>query len=419
MNETLPQIINIETDLCAEYPYIDNKEVAIIQEARQLFDAGFYSHALLDIWNAALNNLKRKVEAYGADMWASVVKSESGRKNYDSSGETIAYRWEDVDDLVLIKGASKLGILNPKAGKCLEMINWMRNHASPAHDSDNTVGRDDVIGLILLLQTNLFCAPIPEAAHAVKDVFAPVKDKTLDEAQIETLKDQMRSLRTNDIKTVFGFLLNMIIDGNEPSLTNAKKLFPVVWDKADTELRKTLGLRCHNYIVDPDSDTSDDKGAKTRVFELIVDVDAIKYIPEGSRAKLYRKAAAKMAKAKNTAYGWSSEEAACRMLKQLGPYVPSVAFEEVYQEILAIWCGNYWGHSGAEDDLEPFIQCLNSDSIRRIGSMFKSNERVRDELSYMRPQHRAVNLLNRLKTKLTVESHKTEIDEAIQSLSNV
>ena len=119
MEETLPQIIRTQTDLVESYPHIDSKEIAMIQESRKLFDSGFYSYSLLSIWNAALNNLKRRVEAYSVELWCEVVKDEPGRKKYNKSGDTIAQRWEDVDDLTLIAGVTKLGLLNPKAGKSL------------------------------------------------------------------------------------------------------------------------------------------------------------------------------------------------------------------------------------------------------------------------------------------------------------
>jgi hypothetical protein len=61
------------------------------------------------------------------------AKDEPGRKKFDKNGETYSERWANVDDLVLLTGATRLGLLNKKAGKALEMINWMRNHASPAH----------------------------------------------------------------------------------------------------------------------------------------------------------------------------------------------------------------------------------------------------------------------------------------------
>lgn len=418
MQETVPQIIDTTTNLPQLFPCLDEKEILYVNEARGLFNDGYFSYSLLGIWNAAINNLKRRVEAYSVELWCSVVKDEPGRKKYNKNGDTIAQRWEDVDDITLIAGVTKLGLLNPKACRSLEMINWMRNHASPAHDSDNRVEKEDVVALVLLLQKNLFSAPIPEAAHAVKEIFAPVKDKVMGEQELTVLRDQILSSSNKDVNTIFGFLLSMIVEGEEPSSNNARALFPTVWTKADTDLRKSLGVRCNNYLLDPASDTSSDSGARTRVLELLVAVQGVSYIPDGARARLFRRAAEKLHKAKNTSYGWASEVAASKMLNQLGTSVPSVAFEEVYQEILSVWCGNMWGHSDSIDSLRPFIDCLNSDQIRKVASMFIHNQRVTEELYWAKPKARAMQLLLELQSRLTLEAHIEEINLIIKHLKN-
>src|SRR5690606_33982035 len=109
----------------------------------------------------------------------------------------------------------------------------------------------------------------------------------------------------------------------------------------------------------PDSDDSHDKGARTRVLELLVRVGGIMYVPDAARAVLYRHAAQLLRSAKDRHYGWSDEATAAKTLAQFGPHVPSIAFDEVYQEILAVWCGNRWGHSQADDSLKDFLLSLN------------------------------------------------------------
>src|SRR5690606_36318687 len=153
-----------------------------------------------------------------------VVKDEAGRKKMDKTGETIAERWSNVDDLILIKGATALGLVNPKAGKSLEMINWMRNHASPAHDSDNRVEKEDVISLILLLQKNLFEKPFPEPGHTISTIFEPIKRIHINGEELEILKDQIKSFKALDIRTSFGFFMEIVIKGEEPSLSNVINL---------------------------------------------------------------------------------------------------------------------------------------------------------------------------------------------------
>jgi hypothetical protein len=393
---------------------VSSHELSLLKQARNLFDGGFYDHALLDIWNAAVTNLRSRVEAYGSDLWESVVKDEPGRKRYDKNGETVSERWSGVDDLVLIAGATRLGVLNKKAGKALEMISGMRNHASPAHDSDHKVEREDVIGLVLILQKNLFNTEMPDPGHSVSSLFDPVKTKLLPPDTIHVLADQIRGLKAADLRIAFGFLLNLLCEGEAPSFTNAANLFPVAWEKASDELCKMAGLRYHGLFLDPSTDTSGDKAAATRLLDFLTEVEGIRYIPDAVRARLYRRAAKKLADAKDSRYGWSDEEKAARTLAQFGPWVPAIAFEEVYQEIVSVWCGNYWGRSEAYSILAPFIDNLNTNQVRQIARLFIENERVQEELAQTKPKDQALALLSKLKRKLTISAHKDEIDEGIE-----
>jgi hypothetical protein len=417
MTETLPAILI--TPSKELFPVLVSQETDLLQQARKLFDAEFYDHALLDIWNASVHNLRRRVEAYGVDLFLSVVKDEPGRKRYDLSGDTLNERWQDVDDLTLISGATSLGLLNRKAGKALEMINWMRNHASPAHGTDSKVEKEDVMGLVLLLQKNLFESPLPDPGHSVSSLFEPVKTATLSKEQEDLLRDQVRGLRQQDLRICFGFMLDMLCLGNEPALQNTKSLFPLVWERATEDLKKTAGIKYHQLSISPDTDESLDKGSRVRLLDFLIQVNGIQYIPDAARAVLFRHAAKQLAKAKDTSYGWSSEVTAAATLKQLGPSVPSICFEEVYQEILAVWCGNYWGRSGAHALLQTFIDRLNTDQIRSLVSMFRRNRRVRDELHQTKPKARGIELLNALRERVTIASHVSEVDSATTSLEEM
>jgi hypothetical protein len=409
----LPAILDTKKTLAVP---LSPHETSLLKRARKLFDLGFCDLALLEIWSAAVHNLRRRVEDYGTDLWESVVKNEAGRKRFDKNGETVSERWASVDDLVLISGATQLGLLNKKAGKALEMINWMRNHASPAHDSDIRVVEKDVIALGLLLDENLFEVEMPDPGHSVSTLFEPVKSKALDPDKITVLADQIRGLKRADLRVAFGFLLDLLCRGEAPALSNAMELLPVAWEKASEELRKTAGVRYHDLFVDPSSDTSSDKAAGPRVLDFLTGVDGVRYVPDAARASLYRRAAKKLAAAKDAAYGWSEEVKAARTLAQFGPWVPMIAFEEVYQEILAVHCGNYWGRSTAHGTLGPFLDKLNTNQVRQVARMFIDNERVKDELYQSKPNATAISLLTTLRAKVTISAHKDEIDETIEAV---
>ncbi len=262
-----------------------------------------------------------------------------------------------------------------------------------------------------MLQKNLFEAEMPDPGHSPSGLFEPIKSSELSEENEEILKDQIRAFKPGDIRLTFGFLLDMICKGESPSHENASKLFPEVWERANEDLMKSAGQRYHSYLVEPDSDSSDDNGAKIRVLETLVKVEGIKYIPDAARASLYRHAIKQLAKAKDTSYGWGDEEKAAKALAQFGPHVPSIAFEDVYQEILAVWCGNYWGRSTAHVTLKPFIDTLNSNQLMTLVRMFRDNERANGELFQGKPSAKAKALLDYIKGKLTIQASIDEIDE--------
>ena len=359
-NSNFPDIISEQLEIRASFPELSDKECEYIDKARKLFYLKFYDHSLIDFWNAAISNLRRRVEAYGVELWSTVLKENSGRKKYDPNGSTLPERWSGVEDFVLISGAKDIGLISKKTAKSLETIDWMRNHASCAHDSDDKVCEEDVIGLVLLLQ-DLFKQPLPEPKYSISAIFDPIKTKLLNSEELKILEDQIKTYNNQEIRTLFGFLLSSLTTENEETKTNIFHLFPIVWKKSNDDLRKTLGVKYHNLMIGGDIDSVSNNDTKTTIFELLVKMNAVGYIPEGTRARIYRKASSKLADAKNTAYGWSKEVSISKTLVQLGIKVPSVAFEDVYQEILSVWCGNYWGKSESQPILKPFIDCISTE----------------------------------------------------------
>jgi hypothetical protein len=297
------------------------------------------------------------------------------------------------------------------------MINWMRNHATPAHDTNNTVNKNDVIAMALMLQENLFMLPLPEPGHSIKAIIDPIRKDFLTEYALDQIGKQIETSTNTEIRVIFGFMLDLILAGDEPAWGNVNVLFSVVWEKASDTLRSVAGNKYNSLcLVSAEVLDNRTKEAKQRLLEMLIKVKGVKYIPDATRAKLYGRSADILAKAKDTSYGWKEEERAAKTLEQLGPYVPSLVFVHVYQEILSVWCGNYWGRSNAYSVLSPFIDVLQTEKIRALADLFKTNDRVRDELCQQKPKNNAISLLESLKCKLTINSHKNEIDDIISNI---
>ena len=406
MNEI---VIISETEI-EQYKALDQQELIMIEKAAQLLNLGFPEHSLLEILNSAIHNLRRRVEAYSIDMFLSSISSLSGRKNYKKDGDTIAERWNGVDDENLLKGAEQIGVLNKKAIKALEMIEWMRNHASPSHDSDDAVSDEDVMGLVCIIKKNLFELPMPDPGHSPVGLLEPIKTSVLNEEQLELFKQQISCYNNRDIRMLFGFSVDAICKGDEPAYSNIKKLFNGVWEKATEDLKNNMGMKLHNYMFEPSTDSNN---ARNRLYETLISVNGIKYIPETTRAIIFRKLATNLRNAKDSSYGWSAELREAKALAQAGVCVPSIAFEEVYQEILSVWCGNYWGRSEAFTKLKEYIFDVGTQDKMKIARLFLTNGRVKEELFQAKPKREAIKLLEQLLDEVTIESHKAEIESII------
>lgn len=397
----------------------DDTEKVMLSKAGNLIALEYPEHALLELWNASIHNLRRRVEMYSTDIFVSTISTFPGRKSYKKDGDSLAERWGDVDDKNLIDGATQIGVLNKKAGKALEMINWMRNHASPAHDNEDSVTKDDVIGLAVILKTNLFDTMLPDPAHSPVSLIEPIKNDILTEDQVELLCGEIKCFSNKDIRTVFGYAVDVITSGEQPEYDNIMQLFNTIWEKAPEELRTNMGLRVHNYMFDPSTDTSSDNSARDRLYDALLNVSGVKYIPDNARAAIYRGLARRLAIAKDSSYGWAQENLASMALAQVGAHIPSSAFEDVYQEILSVWCGNYWGRSNAHFILRDFIFGLTPRQQIIVAKLFMTNDRVRSELVQSRPKNCAIDLLNEIKDGLTNSSQISEIEIVIADVEKI
>ena len=411
------ELIILENAYIEQFKTIDDDEKKRMEIASELIDK-FPDHALLEIWNASIHNLRRRVENYGIEMFISSIGGESGRKKYKEDGDTLAERWNEVDDLVLIHGAKQIGVLNNKAEKTLEMINWMRNHTSPAHDTEEKICKSDVISLLVMLKTNLFDIEIPDPGISPNSLIKPIKEMQLTEEQIEIFNEKITRFKNPEIRTTFGFMLDIICNGTEVQYANVKKLFNNVWNKSTDELKRMMGNRYHDLLIN-NSSFEFNENAKTRLYEIFILVKGVRFIQDDSKAVIYRKLAKDLAKAKDTSYGWNLEESASKALAQAGTNVPSIVFEEVYQEILSVWCGNYWGRSAAYQILNEFIFEQSASMKLKIAELFINNNRVQEEMFYLRPKSYAIDLLNRIKQELTIQEHISKIDEVINSLKKL
>ena len=396
----------------------DSDEYNSYVKASKLLEAGFPDHSLNELWNLAVHNLRRRIESFSVDLFLNAAQDRNpGKKiNYKQEGFSISERWCGIEDSILIDAAFDIDLINGKTRKVLESINWMRNHASAAHENSEEIKVEDVVAFASLIKANLLELPNPNKINSPTQLMDDIKKESCSKEKLSLIANDVLKLPSKSFNMFVGFLINMICSGDETSYLNSFYLFPIIWKKVPESKRQEIGNKFQSLVYENVGKSSVNKIPQERLFELLLSLDAFDYVPEVIRTLIFNKYADNLAKAKNSTYGWSNEEAAAKALRQLGTNVPDDSFNKVYPEILAVYCGNRWGRSNAYLLLNDFIFTKGSKSMIKIAKLFVTNNRANGEMYIPKPKAHAIELLNEMKKQLTIIAQQNEIDAIINEI---
>ena len=363
--------------------------------------------------------MRRRVELYSVDLFISVAVSKNGDQcKYKSDGFTFSERWCGVKDSTLIDISYEIGLITAKTHKILESINWMRNHASGAHENSEEIKYNDVVSFALLIKENLLAAPNPKKINTPSKLMDDIKNIQCTEEKISLISQDAMALPNKLFLSFVDFLVGTVCSGEEPGSKNSTELMKIIWPKVPTSKRSEIGLKYQQLVYENVGKESANKVKQERLFELLISLDACEYIPDTIREMLFNRYAEDLDKAKNTTYGWANETAAALSLRQLGLKVPDASFDKLYSEILAVYCGNRWGRSTAYINLNEYIFTQTKKNMVRIAKLFVTSNRANSEMLFDKPKEYAIQLLTKIKENLAIISQQNEIDEVIRFIKN-
>lgn len=371
-------------------------------------------YSLQLFWNAAMHNLKRRIELFSIDLFLSSIDQEEA-KQYDRDGKTFASRWSKIKDDSIIKGSKDIGLLNEKALHGMAHIQWLRNHCSAAHETDNPVTLKDAQAAALSLAANLFEVPMPDSIAIPSGFFEAMKKGLLSEKEIQNYGIRIKNMPKKESCNLNGFIVSNIRLGISPQYENSLELFPYFWETLSDVLRRDIGKSIMDLNVDPSKDDSPDKGGFKRLLKAIVKVRGAHYLPTSLSEALFRLRIKQLLEAKNTFYGWKGEEAVAKDLISLSSTLPSNEIKKSFFEAyLRVAFGNMWGRSEAYTILKPIIDGLSENEIVNfIESSIKSDY---PDLCSALPRKYAKELFDTFKQRMQSETKKLDIENAYDAL---
>ena len=377
-----------------------------LEKTKVAFESGLLDAGINYIWDLVVNDLRRKIEAYGADIFVSV---EDGVK-WHSEGDSIIDRWRDVTDYKLLSGCRKLNIISRTAYRHLLFMLNVRNHESAAHPVEEEEEVDGGTAYYFVWDAVRFVLSVelPEPGFHIGSLAQNLKDKDLS-GEKEEITDQLTRLTKEQSDSVLGLMVSIFLENRTISMQNVLLLIQVIWDNSSEDAKRRVGEKYARFSAEGESDL------KRSLFSLLTHVGGIKFIPQNLRAALFLKASKTLIQAHFEFENFAGEEAPARQLAELGVDCPDSVLFEFCSAYLLSYMGNYYGNSWVA---EPYLLGLKDGFNQRhwtgLIEAVRKSDHVQSEMFNRKPYSRLKKLCREMIPLLTNAKDKRDCELIIK-----
>lgn len=207
---------------------------------------GLFDYSLNAIWNEVVLDLRRKVIAYGLDIFFDAAVGGKAREFYKTEEDL-----RSIKDAVLLDTCQKLELIQETTYKKLKHILDMRNDIGISHPTSYTINAFELLGWLQTCIKDVLRDQPTEAALQVQAFIANLKSYTqpLDPANLASISTKVASLASHHtghvLRTMFG--MYVAADTDQQVRKNISLLALPVWSACGDDMKYKLGLTLEGY----------------------------------------------------------------------------------------------------------------------------------------------------------------------------
>ena len=328
--------------------------------------AGLFDGAVTYLWNETIKSLRKMIASYDLDYFLKVTSEINNRYHNLKTEEDLSL----IADYDLLNTCNRMGLITDHVFEVFKFINYMRNHSSAAHPTENEISAFDLLSW--LNNCIKYAINATPNGDAIK------------------LKQLLYNLRTNNIP-----------DPNIASniTQNIDGIAKYAWN-ASTEAKKHSIGEKYGYFR-----KNGDIQRKEKANNFLTIVDGLSYKDEDSISYEIRDALANLMSTHNSVYNFYNEAPWARQLKQLLPVsgnVPLSVLSDWVKTIVVCYCGNGLGYREGVDEgalpyYKEFIKNFDNKALVYLLNMMDDSTLLMD-LNMPKANRRFRNLCSALAT---------------------
>lgn len=296
--------------------------------ARDLYELGYYRHAVLEYWNRAMSDLKDKLVTYGLQH----LPKELGIKVRSKED------FLKVVDSKIIEASHRLGLIDGEAYLFLTHGLNVRNSFTAAHDTKSPIDAMEALNFIkncvkYVLQRNL-----PSPAMNIKDIMAAIQSESFDtDNLIDIINDQSPSIVDSLLTRIFDEYTTLWTSDSERD--NFDTIIKVIWEKVDDKSKQQIGQKFAEFKIEGEVDKS------LLAMNFILVVGGMNFVPHYIKKTIFQKASTALIRAHHGPNNFYNEPSFAENLRNLGYDIPKDSLSSYVKAVTFSFCGNYYGVS--------------------------------------------------------------------------
>lgn len=238
--------------------------------------AGLFDAALNYLWDETIGELRRRIIDYDLSYFFDLAVSDPDKRKDLRDPEDLA----KITDDELIRSAATVGFISAVGQQQLDIVRFMRNHASAAHPNQHELKPYQLLGYVETCIAEVIMLPASQTMVDTSRLLRNVRDTKLTKTDAAGYETLFAGIRGDQVTALANGLFGIYVRLGSSVLArdNIRLLTPYLWPHIPERTRSAFGLKYARFKANLDVDQAD------YAREFLETVGAASYLPAEVRA---------------------------------------------------------------------------------------------------------------------------------------
>lgn len=388
------QVLNNLGGAIAALPEAYKAKSLYLSKFAMAISAGLFDAALNYLWDETIVELRRRIVDYDLNYFFDLAVPDTEKRKELEDAEDLA----KITDDELIRAAATVGFISPVGQRQLDVVRFMRNHASAAHPNQLDLQSFQLLGYLQTCIAEVIMLPESKSMVDTSRLLRNVRDAKLSKGDAAGYAEIFKALPSDRIDALANGLFGIYVklDSSVLARDNIRLLVPYLWPYIAERTRAAFGVKFGRFNLNLDQEQAD------LAREFLDAVGGNSYLPVDFRVAQIDKLVDRLLGAHE---GWDNFYNEPPVARELQSFIGDQAVPPaVSQKYVAVLVDAYLGrHSGvaqgAVQTYEEMLDNLSPDEAAFALTVL-TGANLAGTLNFAKPQRQMQRLMGILQPKL-------------------